>query len=253
MIEVRNLTVDLEGFHLGPIDLEIEKGEFFIIVGPTGAGKTILLETIAGIYNINTGKIIVDGKDITQYPPEKRNIGIVYQDFSLFPHLNVIKNIEYGLKTKGVSSEKRKKTIEKLSNLLCLNSLLNRSPETLSGGEKQRVALARALAIEPLLILLDEPLSALDPNIREKTAKELKSVNKKTKTTFLMVTHNIKEALSIADRIAIMRDGKIEQVGNYKQLIKNPASTFVAEFFGVKNLFLLISNRMSQFLNLVLG
>ncbi|RLB03836.1 MAG: hypothetical protein DRG50_09720 [Deltaproteobacteria bacterium] len=237
MIELKDLKVKFDDFSLGPLSLEIKGGEFFVILGPTGAGKTILLETIAGIYEPLQGRILLEGRDVTLLPPEKRGIGIVYQDFSLFPHLKVKKNIEYGLRFMGISKLERRKKVQELAQMLGIHHLLNRYPLTLSGGEQQRVALARALAPQPKLMLLDEPLSALDPGIRQRLGNELKKLNQETGITFLMVTHDIKEAISLGDRIALIRDGKIEQMGRPEEFFHCPASSFVAEFFGMKNIF----------------
>ena len=237
MIEVRNLIVELDGFTLGPLSLEIGEGEFFIILGPTGAGKTVLLETIAGVHRPSNGRILIEGQDLTFLPPERRGIGIVYQDYSLFPHLTARRNIEFGLRLKGMPKGERERRIQELAQLLGIGHLLDRYPPTLSGGEGQRVALARALAPRPKLLLLDEPLSALDPKIRERLAGELKRINRETGVTFIMVTHEIKEALVLGERIALLKDGKIEQVGRPDQFFSSPATPYVAEFFGVNNVF----------------
>jgi len=232
MIEVRNLIVELDDFTLGPLSLEIGEGEFFIILGPTGAGKTVLLETIAGVHRPSNGRILIEGQDLTFLPPERRGIGIVYQDYSLFPHQTVRRNIEFGLRLKGIPKGERERRVQELVELLGIGHLLDRYPPTLSGGEGQRVALGRALAPRPKLLLLDEPLSALDPKIRERLAGEFKRINRETGVTFIMVTHEIREALVLGDRIALLRDGKIEQVGGPDQFFSSPATPYVAEFFG---------------------
>ncbi len=237
MVEVRDLTVHLADFSLGPLSFEVGRGEFFVILGPSGAGKTVLLETIAGIYRPTGGEIVVDGRDITRLPPEMRGVGMVYQDYALFPHISVRSNIEYGLKIKGSSREERRRRVTQLAQLLGIEHLLGRLPPTLSGGEGQRVALARALAPGPKVLLLDEPLSALDPTMREKLSWELKRTNRATGVPFLMVTHDIREALQLGDRVALLRDGKIEQMGPPEELLRSPASPLVAEFLGMKNLF----------------
>jgi len=219
MIEIKDLVVEFDGFSLGPLSLKIGKGEFFIILGPTGAGKTVLLETIAGLYRPSKGQILIEGEDLTSLPPERRGIGIVYQDYSLFPHLTARRNIEFGLRLKGMPKGERERRIQELAQLLGIGHLLDRYPPTLSGGEGQRVALARALAPRPRLLLLDEHLSALDPKIRERLAGELKRINRETGVTFIMVTHEIKEALVLGDRVALIRDGRIEQVGGPEETV----------------------------------
>ncbi len=237
MIRIENLEVKISKFFLGPIDLFVEKGEFFVILGPTGAGKTVLLETIAGLYKSRKGKIFIDGEDVTDYPPERRKIGIVYQDFSLFPHMNVRENIIYGLKMKGVGKKDITEKLNELLKLLDIAPLLERSPDTLSGGEKQKVALARALSTSPSVVLLDEPLSSLDPNTKREIRKQLKSINRRTNTTFLMITHDISDALSLSDRIAVITDGKVVYQGETYRIFENPDSPFIARFFGIENIF----------------
>ncbi len=237
MLRIENLRVVVGSFSVGPVSFQVEEGEFFIILGPTGAGKTLLLESIAGLYKPKSGSIYLNEKDITHIPPEKRKIGIVYQDFSLFPHLSVGENIEYGLRMRGVEKKERKKIVEETCERLKITHLLKRSPATLSGGEKQRVAIARALVTDPSILLLDEPLSSLDPETRSMFRWELKRINRETKIPFLMVTHDMEEALSLGDKIAIIRDGKVEQMGSPKEILKKPNSTFVASFIGLKNIF----------------
>ncbi len=237
MIRIENLDVRLPGFHLEDINLALEENEFFMLMGPTGAGKTVLLEAVAGLIRVDRGKIFIRGKDVTWLPPEKRGVGIVYQDQALFPHLNVLENITYGLRFHHVRREERKTRFNRLTELLAIGHLLSRLPVNLSGGEKQRVALARALIVEPHVLLLDEPLSAIDPVFREEIRKALKEVHKDSGTTFLMVTHDFAEALSLADRGAVIHRGQIQQVGVIQDIFQKPASTAAAEFVGMKNLF----------------
>lgn len=237
MIRIENLNVRLPGFHLENINLDLEANEFFMLMGPTGAGKTVLLEAVAGLIQAERGKVFIRGKEVTALPPEKRGVGIVYQDQALFPHLNVLENITYGLRFHHVRSEERKKRLKKLTELLAIGHLLSRLPINLSGGEKQRVALARALIVEPYVLLLDEPLSAIDPVFREEIRKTLQEVHENSGTTFLMVTHDFGEALSLADRGAIIHQGRIQQVGTIHDIFHKPASTSAAEFVGMKNLF----------------
>lgn len=237
MISIENLHIELGEFHLQDISLTITENDFFILMGPSGAGKTILLEAIAGLVPVNSGKIKVAGRDITQLPPEKRGISIVYQDYALFPHLNVADNIRYGLRFQKIEKTTGDQRLQELLNLLNLQHLANRSPETLSGGEQQRVAMARALIVNPQVLLLDEPLSALDPRLREEFRLVLKQLQQQTTATILMVTHDFSEALALGHRGAIINAGKIEQSGQMEELFQRPQSTMVADFVGMKNLF----------------
>jgi molybdate/tungstate transport system ATP-binding protein len=235
MITIEDLNIRLLGFNLHNINLEIGENEFFILMGPTGAGKTVLLEAIAGLVTIKSGKIIIGKRDITRLPPERRGISIVYQDYALFPHLTVQDNITYGLHFHR--TDKTKKDLTRLIEELDLSQLLRRLPTNLSGGEKQRVALARALMVKPKVLLLDEPISALDPSFREEVRNGLKKTHQSSDITFFMVTHDFAEALSLADRAAVMNNGRIEQVGMMEEIFQKPRSTFVADFVGMKNLF----------------
>lgn len=237
MITIKDLHIRLPGFCLNNIDLEIPEGEFFVLMGPTGAGKTILLEAIAGLMTVTRGRIFIYGRDVTEFPPEKRGIGIVYQDQALFPHLTVRKNIAYGLRYQQIDQRGTVERIDAMVSLLNLSHLLDRFPGNLSGGEKQRVALARALAVQPSVLLLDEPISALDPNFREEVRNALKTLHQSTKGIFMMVTHDFADALSLADRVAVINKGRIEQVGRVHDIFQKPGSTFVADFVGMKNLF----------------
>ena len=237
MIGIDNVNIRLGEFDLKDINLRIERNEFFILMGPTGAGKTVLLEAIAGLIRVDTGRIVVGGKDVTALPPEKRGISIVYQDYSLFPHLTVRDNITYGLHFHRMPKDEADKRFGRLVDELELTHLLHRLPTNLSGGENQRVALARALIVNPQVFLLDEPLSALDPGFREDLRKGLKRLHEHTDATFLMVTHDFSEALSLANRAAVMDGGMIKQVGGMKEIFQRPESTFVADFVGMKNLF----------------
>ena len=237
MIRVEDLNISLPGFDLSNINLSIEENEFFILMGPTGAGKTVLLEAIAGLVPIKSGKILIGEKDITRLPPEKRGISIVYQDYALFPHLTVLENITYGLHFHRIDKAQAEKRLNRLLEVVNLSHLKERLPVNLSGGEKQRVALARALMVEPKVLLLDEPLSALDPNFREEVRNALKRLHQSSNTTFLMVTHDFVEVLSLAGRAAVMNKGRIEQTGQVKEIFEKPASPFVADFVGMKNLF----------------
>jgi molybdate/tungstate transport system ATP-binding protein len=237
MIRVDKLCIDLPGFSVRSVDLSIEKGEFFTLLGPTGAGKTLVLEAISGLAPITSGRILVAERDVTHTPPEHRGIGIVYQDYALFPHLSVFQNITYGIRYQNMDEKESQERVERIIETLNLGGLRNRSTHNLSGGERQRVALARALVVSPSVLLLDEPLSALDPNFREDLRKLLKELHRDMGITFLMVTHDFGEALYLADRAAVINQGGIEQVGKTDEVFQRPATPFVAEFVGMKNVF----------------
>ena len=237
MLEIRDLTVHLPGFALHNINLSLNKGEFFALLGPTGSGKTVFLETIAGLKTPAWGKIFFHGRDVTNLKPEQRNISIVYQDYALFPHLNVQQNIRYGLRFKKKGGSGQSEKFNLLIEMLGIGHLLKRYPGNLSGGEKQRVALARALIVEPDILLLDEPFSALDANTKETVQSEIKTLHGALKTTTLMVTHNFSEVFSLAERVAIIKEGTVQQVGSIQDVFKTPRSKFVAEFVGMKNVF----------------
>ncbi len=224
MIAIENVNIRLGEFDLREINLSIEKNEFFILMGPTGAGKTVLLEAIAGLIRVDTGRIVVGGRDVTALPPENRGISIVYQDYSLFPHLTVRENITYGLHCHKIPKNEADKRFDRLMDELDLAHLLHRLPTNLSGGENQRVALARALIVSPQVLLLDEPLSALDPGFREELRKGLKKLHQHgIDVTFLMVTHDFSEALFLGDRPSWT--GAIA-VTKMKEIFQKPESTF---------------------------
>ena len=237
MIEIKNLYVDLKDFKLQDINLSISEGEYFIILGPTGAGKTVLLESIAGLYPIKSGEIRLRGKEVTRLEPEKRGISIVYQDHALFPHLSVKDNIIFGLKLRKQPKPGVEAALDWIAELLGISHLLNRKPDTLSGGEQQKVALARALSIKPEVLLLDEPLSALDPETREGIQKELRQLHNYLKVTTIHVTHNFEEAIALGDHIAVLSEGCIKQVGTPEQIFRQPNSEFVARFALARNIF----------------
>lgn len=237
MIQLEKLCIDLPDFSVRDIDLSIHEGEFFALLGPTGAGKTLLLEAISGLVPVTGGRIVVNKKDITRMPPERRKVGIVYQDHALFPHLSVLENITYGLRFCKLDSGRARENLQRTLKQLDLSHLSHRSTHNLSGGERQRVALARALVVSPSVLLLDEPLSALDPHFREDVRKALKRLHKDMAMTFLMVTHDFAEALFLAERAAIIHHGCIQQTGITREIFRKPKSPIVAEFLGVKNIF----------------
>jgi len=236
MIRIENLSHDWKEFKINNINLQVKDSEYFIILGPSGSGKTMLLELIAGMWPLDSGKIYMDNKDITTLLPEKRGIGFVYQNYMLFPHKTVFENIAFGLKVRKVRDEEIKTMVEEMMDLLKISHLADRLPRTLSGGEQQRTALARALIIYPKILLMDEPLSALDRKTRDELMQELKEIHRKFDVTLVHVTHNFDEALMLADRIAIMRNGEISQVGTSTEIFRHPADKFVADFVGAENI-----------------
>ncbi len=238
MIEVKNLCVDLGEFVLKDMTLDIKGGEYFIILGPSGAGKTVLLESIAGLYPIKSGEIWLRGKDVTGVEPEKRGISIVYQDHVLFPHLSVKDNLLFGLKMHNAKAEEQKNRLDWISELLGISNLLHRRPDTLSGGEKQKVAVGRAIITQPELLLVDEPLSALDPETRESVQQELRKLHKALGITTLHVTHDFEEAIALGNRIAVIGEGRLMQVGTPEEIFRHPNSEFVARFSMTRNIFL---------------
>jgi molybdopterin-binding protein len=237
VIEIKNLSVDLGEFVLNDVSLSIEEGDYFIILGPTGAGKTVLLESIAGLHPVKSGEIWLRGKEVTDLEPEKRNIGIVYQDYVLFPHLSVKDNIGFGLKMHRLNRQEIAERLSWIVELLGIGHLLHRHPGTLSGGESQRVSLARALVTRPEILLVDEPLSALDPESRENVQQELSKLHRALGITILHVTHDFEEAISLGTHIAVIGEGKLKQVGTSDEIFRQPNSEFVARFAMARNIF----------------
>src|SRR6059058_4369981 len=219
------------------VSLSIERGEFFALLGPSGCGKTTLLRLIAGFETPNEGGIVIDGADITAVPPYARPVNMMFQSYALFPHLNVAGNIAFGLKQEGMPRQRRAARVEEMLALVQMTGFAKRRPHELSGGQKQRVALARALAKMPKLLLLDEPLAALDRKLRAETRLELIGIQERVGTTFLLVTHDQEEALGMASRIAVMNRGRVVQIGAPAEIYERPGSRFVADFVGEVNLF----------------
>ncbi|CEO89982.1 ABC transporter ATP-binding protein [Syntrophaceticus schinkii] len=246
MIRLNDLSKHLGDFILDGINLTVQDNEYFVILGPTGAGKTVLLETIAGMYQPDKGEIWINGCNVTSKCPEERNIGFVYQDYLLFPHLRVRDNILFGLKIRRLSQRAMKTALEQMVALLKIEHLLERYPDTLSGGEQQRVALARALITSPQVLLLDEPLSALDPPTREEFQAELKRIHQYARTTTIHITHDFDEAMVLADRVGIIRSGKLEQVGRPLDLFHKPRSREIARFVGMENIFPAVVRKYGQ-------
>src|SRR5712675_1075734 len=217
--------------------LSIERGEFFALLGPSGCGKTTLLRLIAGFETPNEGRIVIDGADITAVPPYARPVNMMFQSYALFPHLDVAGNIAFGLRQEGMDRPRRAARVEEMLALVQMSGFGRRRPHELSGGQRQRVALARALAKMPKLLLLDEPLAALDRKLREETRLELTGIQERVGTSFLVVTHDQEEALGMASRIALMNQGRLVQIGAPAEIYERPNSRFVADFVGAVNLF----------------
>jgi putative spermidine/putrescine transport system ATP-binding protein len=218
------------------LTLDILDGEFFTMLGPSGSGKTTSLRMIAGFERPSSGKIYLHGVDVSNLPPYERAVNTVFQDYALFPHMTVAENIAYGLMIKKVSRQERRKRVEEMLELVRLPRLGERKPNQLSGGQRQRVALARALINHPPVLLLDEPLGALDLKLRQQMQIELKSIQKQVGITFVYVTHDQEEALTMSDRLAVFNQGKVEQVGSPAEIYERPATAFVAGFVGISNL-----------------
>ncbi len=220
---------------LDDVSVEIRQGEFFTLLGPSGCGKTTLLRLIAGFEMPTDGVILLDGQDITYLPPNKRPVNTVFQSYALFPHLTVAQNISFGLEMLGKSGAEVKSRTAEMLSLVKLEAMANRKTAQLSGGQQQRVALARALAPQPKVLLLDEPLSALDLKLRQAMQIELKRLQRETGITFVFVTHDQEEALTMSDRIGVMSNGKLQQVGSAKEIYTRPKNRFVASFIGETN------------------
>ena len=234
-LELNSIRKKYDDFDIS-VDFKIKKGEFFTLLGPSGCGKTTLLRIIAGFITPDQGNLILNSKDITHLEPKERNISIVFQNFALFPNRNVYKNISFGPESKKWKSEKIRKTVQNLLDVINMENFSSRKPDTLSGGEKQRVSLARAIAVEPDIILLDEPLSALDVALRTTLRKEIRDIHDSTGLTTIYVTHDQEEAMTLSDRICVMNNGRTEQTGTPEELYYKPSTLFTAGFLGDSNI-----------------
>ncbi|MCR9255242.1 MAG: ABC transporter ATP-binding protein [Alphaproteobacteria bacterium] len=218
-----------------PMDLTIRAGEFFSILGPSGCGKTTILRMISGFLDTSTGSVRIGGEEMTGIGPNKRPTALIFQNLALFPLMTVWENVAFGLEARGVAKDARRRRAEELLDLVALKGQEDKKPTELSGGQRQRVAVARALAVEPAVLLLDEPLSALDLKLRQHMRAELKAIQRKTGVTFIYITHDQGEALTMSDRVAVMNEGRLEQVGTGDEIYNAPASPFVATFVGEQN------------------
>jgi putative spermidine/putrescine transport system ATP-binding protein len=238
LIEIRNLTKSFGNLKaVDDISLDIKSGEFITLLGPSGSGKTTVLRMIAGFEDPDAGLIKLNGEDITHLPPFDRDVNTVFQDYALFPHMSVQENVEYGLRTRKVpKAERAKQAIAAIASVK-LEETVNRLPHQLSGGQRQRIALARALVLRPRVLLLDEPLGALDRQLREEMQVELKKIQRDAGITFVFVTHDQEEAMRMSDRIVVFNSGRIEQVGTPEQVYEEPRTNFVAGFLGTANIF----------------
>ncbi len=232
-LDIKNLHLNIGEFQLKEISFSINKGDYLAIVGPTGAGKSILIESIIGFHTPHKGKIILDKKDITHEKPYKRNISIVYQDYALMPHMTVFRNIAYGLKRRIKDKDRLKMEVGIMAEKLGINHLLNRKPETLSGGEQQRVALARALVVKPELLLMDEPFSSLDPQMRRESRALVRHVIESEGSTVIHVTHDFHDAWAMANKAAVFNKGRMLQFGPFESVFNAPSCQFSADFLGV--------------------
>lgn len=239
IIELINITKSFEdGFSaVSDFNLSIEKGEFVTFLGPSGCGKTTTLRMIAGFELPSEGQILLDGKDISKLPPNKRPINTVFQRYALFPHLNIFDNVAFGLKLKKLPKDEINKKVKKALEIVDLEGFEKRKISTLSGGQQQRIAIARAIVNEPEILLLDEPLGALDLKMRKEMQLELKNMHERLGITFIYVTHDQEEALTMSDKIVVMSEGRIQQVGTPEDIYNEPKNAFVADFIGDSNVF----------------
>jgi putative spermidine/putrescine transport system ATP-binding protein len=235
-LDVLGLTVRYGGFTaLDDVDLSVQAGEVLALLGPSGCGKTTLLRTVAGFVRQSAGQVLLDGATVDDLPPNRRRLGIVFQNYALFPHMSVAENVAYGLQARGAARARIRERVQALLEMVQMDGFAHRRPAQLSGGQQQRVALARALATEPQVLLLDEPFAALDRSLRLDMQIEIKRLQRQLGLTAILVTHDQDEAMSVADRIAVMRAGRIAQLGTPVEVYDSPASLFVAGFIGTTN------------------
>ncbi len=238
VVKLENITKNFgEGDILKPTNLEVYEGEFLTFLGPSGCGKTTTLRIIAGFESPTTGTVTLDGQDVTELPPYKRNVNTVFQSYALFPHMSIADNVAFGLVEKKMDKALINEKVTQMLEMVQLGKMGSRKPSQLSGGQKQRVAIARALANDPKVLLLDEPLGALDLKLRKAMQLELKALQQELGITFIYVTHDQEEALTMSDRIVIMNKGVFEQVGTAREIYENPKTKFVADFIGESNIF----------------
>jgi molybdate/tungstate transport system ATP-binding protein len=237
MLELRHVTRRWDGFALRDVCLTVGAGEYFVLMGPSGAGKSLLLELTAGFHAPDSGRVLLGGRDVTALPPERRDLGFVYQDSMLFPHLTAAENVAYGLRVRGRPPGEVEQTVGRLARMLHIGHVLGSPPDRLSGGERQRVAIARALAVEPRVLLLDEPLGSLDPVTARGLRAELKALHRATGVTALHVTHDQAEAREMGVRFGVIQAGRLVQTGEAAQVFERPANGFIAEFTGWRNIY----------------
>jgi len=236
-VELRGLAKGFNGVQaVAGMDLVVEPGSFTTLLGPSGCGKTTVLRMVAGFVEPDAGSVLVGGRDVTHLPPDKRGVGLVFQDYALFPHMSVRRNVEYGLRMRRVPAGEREGRVARVLAALDLSPLADRYPHQLSGGQQQRVALGRVMALEPHVLLLDEPLSNLDAQLRVRLRVELKELQRRLGVTAVYVTHDQEEALSLSDRVVVMEAGRVQQVGAPEEVYDRPANRFVARFIGQANL-----------------
>jgi ABC-type Fe3+/spermidine/putrescine transport system ATPase subunit len=237
MIEISHISVTVGTFKIKNLSLTVPEGSYTGIIGSSGAGKTILLETIAGLIPVSEGTISMNGRQITHLHPKDRNIGMVYQDLMLFPHMNVFENIAFGLRLRKEHEDAIARTVAQYGEMMHISHLMHQFPSTLSGGEQQRVALVRALVLDPVLLLLDEPFSALDLVTRQHLRFEVHQIHKKTRTTIIQITHHFEDIWPYIDNVVLMKEGEIEQTGPPSEIFRHPSSSFAATFTGIENIF----------------
>lgn len=236
MIRLERVSKTWGDFAVRDVDITVAFGEYLVVVGPTGAGKTLLLELLLGIHRPDAGRIAIDGRDVTDLPPERRGIGMVYQDYVLFPHLDVAANLAFGLRYQRLDARERQQRVAEVAAQLRIEHLLHRRPNTLSGGEQQRTAIGRALVTRPSILLLDEPFSALDRGTTARLREEIRALHQKGGLTILHVTHDLVDARETDGRIALVHDGRVHGIGSADELMRRPQTRFTAEFFGAENL-----------------